>query len=63
MSPTLSTETARRVAEGFTQLLADFVSDSSSPLGVDVQQAVYLARQLQIRAAALQTPVERRQQA
>ena len=63
MSPTLSTETAQQVAEGVTKLLADFEPDATSSLELEVQQAIYLARQLQTRANALQTTAERRQQA
>lgn len=63
MPPTLSPATAKSVAAGVTKLLADFQPDESSSLDVDVQQATYLARQLQQRANALQTTAERRQQA
>jgi len=63
MSPPQSTDAARRVAAGVTRLLADFVPDEKSPLETEVEQAIYLARQLQVRANALQTPAERRQQA
>jgi len=62
MSPTVSRETSRQVEEGVAKLLDDFVADSTSTLDIEVQQAVYLARKLQVRAAALQTPAERRQQ-
>ncbi len=49
------------VAAQVAELLADFqMDDDSAPT---VQQAVHLARQLQIRANALQTTAERRQQA
>ncbi|MCA9230161.1 MAG: bifunctional proline dehydrogenase/L-glutamate gamma-semialdehyde dehydrogenase [Planctomycetales bacterium] len=63
MSPTISGATARRVEEGVAKLLQDFTVDANSSLDTDVQQAMHLARKLQIRAAALQTPAERRQQA
>jgi RHH-type proline utilization regulon transcriptional repressor/proline dehydrogenase/delta 1-pyrroline-5-carboxylate dehydrogenase len=43
--------------------LADFEPDSGSETAVAVQQAIHLARRLQERAAALQTPHERSQQA
>src|SRR3972149_8879163 len=45
------------------QLLAGFAVDAISSHPVEVQQAVYLARLLGQRAAELQTPAERRQQA
>ncbi len=44
------------------QMLADFRFSSESPYSERMQQAVFLARQLQIRADALQTPHERKQQ-
>ena len=62
MCPTLSTETARHVVENISNLLKKFTPDTNSPLSVDVQQAVFLARQMQNRATALQTAAERRQQ-
>ncbi len=62
MCPTISSETAKRVEEGVLQLLAPFVPDANSSLEEEVQQAVYLARQLQVRAGTLQTSSERRQQ-
>ncbi|MEX2171602.1 MAG: bifunctional proline dehydrogenase/L-glutamate gamma-semialdehyde dehydrogenase [Pirellulales bacterium] len=43
--------------------LGEFHPDPQSPLPVEVQHAVALARQLQQRAGELQTPQERRQQA
>ncbi len=48
---------------GVTAALADFVVDPGSPHSVAVQKALFLARRLQERSAALQTPSERRQQA
>ena len=63
MSPTLSTATAQRVTAGVTRLLAEFEPDEKSTRDAEVQQAIYLARQLQTRAQSLQTPAERRQQA
>jgi len=63
MALTISTKTARQVAMGVTKLLAEFVLDKESSLEPEVQQAIYLARQLQARAGDLQTPAERRQQA
>ena len=58
----VSSDTARQVEAGVAALLSDFSADSNSELAVEVQQAIYLARKLQIRAAALQTPAELRQQ-
>lgn len=63
MSPTLSADTAKQVAEGVSDLLADFTPDPKSSLELEVQQAIYLARELQTRANALQSTAERRQQA
>jgi RHH-type proline utilization regulon transcriptional repressor/proline dehydrogenase/delta 1-pyrroline-5-carboxylate dehydrogenase len=59
---TLSSLAAAEVAEGVRKRLADFVPDAASPVAVDVQQAIHLARHLQIRANELQTSAERRQQ-
>ncbi|NOY42153.1 MAG: aldehyde dehydrogenase family protein [Planctomycetes bacterium] len=59
---TLSSDAIRCVEENVSRLLKQFSPDEGSSLGVDVQEAVYLARQMQGRAAALQTPAERRQQ-
>src|SRR5574340_1159416 len=47
----------------FAALLAGFHGDASSGLPFTVQKALFVARRLQERAAALQTPPERRQQA
>jgi RHH-type proline utilization regulon transcriptional repressor/proline dehydrogenase/delta 1-pyrroline-5-carboxylate dehydrogenase len=44
-------------------LLGRFVSDPGSPHTTEVQQALFLTRELQTHAAELQTPQERRQQA
>ncbi len=44
-------------------LLSDFQADPQSPYPLRAQKAVFLARLLQERALALQTPQERRQQA
>ncbi|QEG37964.1 bifunctional proline dehydrogenase/L-glutamate gamma-semialdehyde dehydrogenase [Bythopirellula goksoeyrii] len=63
MSQTLSSQTAAEVANRVAALLADFSPDADSPFPVEVQQALFLARQLQLEATALQTPEERRQQA
>ncbi len=58
----LNSLTAAEVAQGVRERLAPFVPDAASPLAVEVQQAIFLARELQIRASELQTPAERRQQ-
>lgn len=63
MSPMLPTNTAQLVAGRVSSLLADFTLDHKSSLEVEVQQAIYVARALQARANAMQTSVERRQQA
>ncbi|MCA9239828.1 MAG: bifunctional proline dehydrogenase/L-glutamate gamma-semialdehyde dehydrogenase, partial [Planctomycetales bacterium] len=44
-------------------LLAGWTFDAASPLAARVQLALHVARRLQTRAAQLQTPAERRQQA
>ena len=44
-------------------ILANFKADSHSPHDELVQKALHLARLLQERATALQTPQEKRQQA
>ena len=62
MCPTLSGDAARRVEERVSQLLENFSPDENSALELEVQQAVYLAREMQTRAADLQMPAERRQQ-
>jgi RHH-type proline utilization regulon transcriptional repressor/proline dehydrogenase/delta 1-pyrroline-5-carboxylate dehydrogenase len=46
-----------------TSLLADFRPDPESSQPIAVQKALFVARQLQIRATELQTSPERRQQA
>ncbi|NJD30814.1 MAG: aldehyde dehydrogenase family protein [Gammaproteobacteria bacterium] len=45
------------------EILASFTPDASSSRPAPVQKALFLARRLQERARALQTPSERRQQA
>jgi RHH-type proline utilization regulon transcriptional repressor/proline dehydrogenase/delta 1-pyrroline-5-carboxylate dehydrogenase len=62
MSSPLPTERSQQVAEQVTRLLEGFAPQEDLPLDPEVQQAIYLARQLQTRATALQTPAERRQQ-
>lgn len=49
--------------ESLSELLAKFQPDVKSARPAVVQKALFLARQLQERAAALQTPSEKRQQA
>ena len=63
MGPTLTGEAAREVKLALRTALAEFRADSASTVDPTVQRAVFLARQLQDRAAGLQTPQERRQQA
>ncbi|MGI9428983.1 MAG: proline dehydrogenase family protein [Bythopirellula sp.] len=63
MSHALSNETSRQVTAGVTKSLAGFAPDEDSALAIEVQQSIYLARQLQERANELQTTAERRQQA
>jgi RHH-type proline utilization regulon transcriptional repressor/proline dehydrogenase/delta 1-pyrroline-5-carboxylate dehydrogenase len=53
---------AAEIAESVRQRLADFVPDAKSDVAIEVQQALHLARHLQIRANELQTSAERRQQ-
>lgn len=52
-----------RIADVLDDLLGRFTPDPSSPHPAAVQEALVLARRLQQRARALQTPPERRQQA
>jgi len=61
--PLLPSSTVQQIHAQVEQLLADFEADPQSPLAEEVQQAIHLARRLQDRAAELQTPAERRQQA
>ncbi|MEM9186494.1 MAG: proline dehydrogenase family protein [Planctomycetota bacterium] len=61
--PTLSSEPANRGSRGVAQFLSEFNADAASATPEEAQQAIYLARKLQDRAAELQTPAERRQQA
>ncbi|TWU29285.1 proline dehydrogenase family protein [Bythopirellula polymerisocia] len=63
MSQSLSEQTAGKVSKSVAALLADFQPEAESPLPIEVQQALFLARRLQLEATALQTPAERRQQA
>lgn len=62
MDPNLKTLSATEVAEGVRKRLKDFVPAATSPIPIEVQQAIHLARHLQIRANELQTSAERRQQ-
>src|SRR5215213_10538985 len=50
-------------SQAVIRLLAGFRADEAALTGDEVQQAIYIARQLQGRARELQTPAERRQQA
>ncbi|MEM6798281.1 MAG: proline dehydrogenase family protein, partial [Planctomycetota bacterium] len=61
--PTSPPAPADHVQEQVSRMLAEFVLDEESGLSPEVQQALCVARRLQDRAAQLQTPVERRQQA
>lgn len=63
MSPSLPPSAVREVIDEVSRLLANFQPDASSPHEEEIQQALFLARHLQSRAAQLQTPAERRQQA
>ena len=56
-------ETATEIVNRVTTLLTDFQPDVESPIPVEAQQALFLARHLQQQATELQTPAERRQQA
>ncbi len=60
----VSNNEAQEIRQGIERLLADYRPDGkASSQAVEVQQAVHLARVLCRRAAELQTPQERRQQA
>lgn len=63
MSVVLHEASTQSVSQSVQKLLEDFqkLSETVSPL--KVQQAIHVARKLQTRAAVLQTPAERRQQA
>ncbi len=61
--PILKGQTASLVREQLNELLADYAPEPNSALATEVQQAIYVARQLQERATTLQTSAERRQQA
>ncbi|MEM8864583.1 MAG: proline dehydrogenase family protein [Planctomycetota bacterium] len=61
--PILPQKTANQVTAAVEKILAEFSPAADSPLAEEVQQALFLARHLQDRAAVLQTPAERRQQA
>jgi len=50
-------------ASAFEQLLAGFLPDASASHSLAIQRAIFVARRLQERAAELQTPSEKRQQA
>lgn len=62
MCAMLSDTAAQEVASAVSKLLDGFVADPASPLDVEVQQALLLARHLQNQAESLQTAAERRQQ-
>lgn len=59
-SPSQKTSLTRNAANSW---LAEFCEDTSSPLAIEAQQTIHLARLLGRRAAELQSPQERRQQA
>lgn len=58
--PSISTDAPNPRAR---ELFGEFTPDTDSPLSEETQLALFLARQMQQRAAELQTPAERRQQA
>ena len=45
------------------ELLSGFQADTKSKSPASIQKAIFIARKLQERASALQTPAEKRQQA
>lgn len=61
--PILPTEIASEVKSEVSRLLKDFKPDPQGTLPLEAEQAIHLARELQQRAANLQTTAERRQQA
>ena len=63
MSSVPSNDAAKQVQQGVEQLLSKQRSDGALSAPLEVQQAIYLARELCRRARELQTPQERRQQA
>ena len=58
-----SPKSTGHLADQVAQRLSDFQPDDASPLDLEIQQTLHLARHLQTRATALQTSAERRQQA
>ncbi|TWT78145.1 Bifunctional protein PutA [Posidoniimonas polymericola] len=63
MSSILPASTVSQVEDELARLLAGFEPDGASAVPLAVQETLYVARRLQQRAAELQTPPERRQQA
>ena len=63
MTPNDPTPNDPTLAAGVHEALAGFRPDAASPHPIPVQKALFLARALQKRAAELQTPQERKQQA
>ena len=59
----MSESTTAQLQAALEKVLNDFTVDDSAPHPAEVQLAIQLARRLQQRAADLQTPQERRQQA
>ena len=51
--PTLPTDVAHAVHQGVEKILQQFDADQESPVALPVQQAVFLARELQRSAAEL----------
>ena len=60
--PTHPAEMAAEVARNVADLLAQFRHKPECPYSRDVEEALFVARELQSRAAELQTPSERHQQ-
>ncbi len=63
MPPISSSDAVHELQQSVQRLLAKHSADDLSELPLEVQQAIYLARELCQRARKLQTPQERRQQA
>jgi RHH-type proline utilization regulon transcriptional repressor/proline dehydrogenase/delta 1-pyrroline-5-carboxylate dehydrogenase len=59
----ISPSTSFNLPEKINECLAAFQADPQSPLPLTVQKALFFARCLQQRAAQLQSPAEKRQQA
>src|SRR3990172_5024187 len=63
MTSVVPRNAVQEIQQGIERLVADFQPDGTTAAPVEVEEGVELARLLGKRAAELQTPQERRQQA